>query len=118
MFDSPAKKYRVLALSQGYVTIVDTRLYRTLNRYQWHVHFSRGKDRVEGHPYARGYVKGKKVYLHRFIAELEQGKKPNVTTHVDHRNHCTLDNRWENLAVVDASENMTRRRKWGKRNAS
>jgi hypothetical protein len=44
------------------------------------------------------------------VAELMQGEIE-AGYQVDHMNHCTLDNRWVNLEVVEPAENMKRRRK-------
>jgi len=101
---------KVLELSAGFVAVVDSGLYRKLSKYSWHVHTSRGNSRKPGQPYARATVRGRKVYLHRMVAELMQGEIE-AGYQVDHMNHCTLDNRWVNLEVVEPAENMKRRRK-------
>ena len=98
-------KDRVLPLTQGYVAVISGEDWRRVNKYSWHVHKSRGSRKKIGKPYARANIKGKKVYLHRFITGAE------YPLHVDHKNHCTLDNRRENLEIVDHITNMKRRRK-------
>ena len=97
-------KSKVVPLSQGYVSIVSEGDYKRVSQYSWHVHFSKGAGRKYGYPYARATIKGKKVYLHRFIMRAEGDLQP------DHRNHCTLDNRRENLEMVPNEENQKRRR--------
>ena len=101
---SPSDK--VIILTRGYVAIVSARDYRRVSRYKWHTHLSGGAGREKGQPYARTNIGGKKVYLHRFVTEAPD------YLHVDHKNHQTLDNRRENLEVVEAAENNKRRRKW------
>ena len=98
-------KYRVIELTKGFVAIISAEDYRRVNRHSWRVHTSAGSKRKIGKPYARSTIKGKDVYLHRFIMKAPDGM------HVDHKNHCTLDNRRENLEIVDHITNMQRRRK-------
>lgn len=96
--------YSVIKLTQGYVAVVDRANIRGLSRYKWHVHFSGGRGRKSGQPYARATIGGKKTYLHQFLVTTEPGQ------HVDHKNHQTLDCRLENLEVVDHVTNNRRRR--------
>jgi len=93
--------FRVIPLTQNFVAIIDAFNFRKVNRYSWHVHFSKGKGRKYGQPYARANVKGKKVYLHQFLMPGEQ---------VDHKNHCTLDCRKSNLEPVTHKVNQSRKR--------
>lgn len=97
--------YRVINLTQGFVAIISTEDYRSVNRHSWRVHRSAGSKRKLGKPYARSTIKGKNVYLHRFIMDATEGM------HVDHKNHCTLDCRRENLEEVTHLENQKRRRR-------
>lgn len=103
-----ADKFRVIKLTKGYCAIISTEDFRRVNRYRWHVHFSAGNKKKPGQPYARACIKGKKVYLHRFIKGAPAEK------HVDHRNHQTLDDRRENLKIECPKINSQRRRKPGK----
>lgn len=97
---------KTIPLSKGkYVAIVSNEDFRKVNKYNWNVHFSKGVGRKKGFPYARANVKGKKVYLHRFVMQAEGN------VHVDHLNHCTLDCRRKNLEIVTPKENLNRRRK-------
>lgn len=98
------EEYYVLELSRGFVAIIDREDRRRVCKHSWHVHFSRGSKKKPGQPYARATIKGRKVYLHRFIMDPEDG------LHVDHRNHQTLDNRKANLEVIERLENQRRRR--------
>lgn len=95
---------RVIELTQGYVAIIDAEDYRKVNRHSWRVHRSAGKDKKLGEPYARACIKGKNVYLHRFVMNAQPGMV------VDHKNHQTLDCRKCNLEEVDHTTNQQRRR--------
>jgi hypothetical protein len=96
---------RVLPLSKNYVAIISAKHFRRVNKYKWHVHFSKGTKKKVGQPYARATIAGKKVYLHRFITGAY------LPMHVDHENHQNLDCRDSNLIVCTYAENMKNRRK-------
>lgn len=96
-------------LSQGYVAIIDSADYRRVNRYKWHVTFSKGSRRKIGQPYARATIDGRKVYLHRFIVNAKE------ENHVDHKNWQTLDCRRENLKELTPTENQHTKRNYLKR---
>ena len=96
--------YSVIELTAGFCAIIDRANVIKVKRYKWHTHVSRGKGRNGGQPYARSTVKGKKVYLHRFLTDCPVG------FHVDHKNHQTLDCRMENLECITNDENQKRRR--------
>lgn len=99
-------EYRVIPLTRGYVTIIDAKNFRRVNRYSWRVHMSAGSKKKHGEPYARATINGKDVYLHRFLYGLRDTK-----LHVDHKNRQTLDNREENHEVVPYLENLRRQRR-------
>lgn len=102
---SQHKTYLVLHKEQLFGVLVPSEDYERIAKHSWHIHRSAGKGRDKGEPYARATIKGKKVYMHRFILGVtDKGKQ------VDHKNHNTLDNRRENLEVVDAKTNQRRRR--------
>lgn len=104
-----ARKYRVVELTQGFVTVIDAEDWRRVNKYKWHTHVSRGTKKKPGAPYARTNIKGEKVYLHRFLMQQDGCDDPSL--HVDHKNHQTLDNRRkENLVVIAGTVNCARRR--------
>jgi hypothetical protein len=98
------KKYKVIHLTQGFVAIIDADDYRRVCKHSWRVTFGGRKKKYKDLPYAKTTIKGKGVYLHRFIL--------NVTgeNHVDHKNWQTLDCRKENLEEVTRVENMKRKR--------
>lgn len=100
--------YRIIVLTKGFVAVIDADDFRRVNRHSWYTHHSKGSGRKHGQPYARARIKGKNVYLHRFIMEAPEG------THVDHRNHQTLDCRKSNLKVTSRDDNMNNRRSIGR----
>jgi len=51
---------------------------------------------------------GKKVLEHRWIMEQHMGRKLKKNEHVHHINGDPLDNRLENLEVVEAGEHLRR----------
>lgn len=102
----PLGEYRVLPLTKGFVAIVSKEDWRRVKKHKWYTHMSAGSRKKCGQPYARANIKGKKIYLHRFVMGAE-----NPELHVDHRNHQTLDCRRENLEVTDHITNQQRRRK-------
>lgn len=96
---------RVVQLTKGYVAVISGEDFRRVNRYSWHTSMSRGSGRKHGQPYARARVKGKLVYLHRFIMEVDD-----PLIQVDHRNQQTLDCRRSNLRKTSAVQNCANRR--------
>jgi len=62
--------------------------------------------------YVRGNLKGKIVFLHRWITDCPDGMQ------VDHINHKTLDNTVSNLMVVTQSQNQRNRIRLPKSNSS
>lgn len=102
---------KVIELTKGFVAIVDDTVYRRAKKHSWHVHHSRGNKKKPGQPYARATIKGKKVYLHRFVMDEILKKVGGASgLHIDHKNHQTLDNRADNLEAVDPKTNNHRRR--------
>ena len=97
---------KVLELTQGYVAVVSSEDWKRIRKVSWRVTKSGGKGRKPGAPYAKGCIKGKQVYLHRFVMNCYES-----SLHVDHKNHQTLDCRRENLEIVTHAENQRRRRK-------
>jgi len=98
------KPPRCIMLTRGFVAIISAEDYRRVNRYKWHVHFSKGTKKKPGQPYARANINGKKIYLHRYVTNCPDHLEP------DHKNHCTLDCRQENLELTDRLTNNRRRR--------
>lgn len=87
-----------------YCALIDAKHWRRVKKYRWRVHFSAGRGKKPGAPYARACVDGRYVYLHRFVTNAPE------RMHVDHLNHQTLDCRDRNLEVVDNLTNQRRKR--------
>jgi len=54
--------------------------------------------------YKRVTVDGVRMHEHRYVMQCHLGRKLLRTEHVHHKNHNTLDNRLENLEVLDIRE--------------
>ncbi len=94
-----------IPLTRGLFALVDSNLFKKLNKYKWHAIHNKYTDafyacrkspRSEGH---------KSILMHRLILGLTDRKLQG-----DHKNHDTLDNRRENLRVATASQNGQNRR--------
>lgn len=96
--------YVVIALTKGYVAVIDKEDLRRVRKHSWQVTFGGGKRPSQHKPYAKTRIQGKTVYLHRFVMNAQPG------THVDHLNHETLDCRKCNLEEITPLENNNRRR--------
>lgn len=94
---------KAFAISKGYGVIVDDEDYDMCLQHKWYAHMGKGKGRKNGQPYARATIKGKKVYLHRFITGVQDDR------HVDHDNHQTLDCRRKNLKVLPPDINLKKK---------
>ena len=92
----------LIPLSRGKWAIVDTDDVPMIAEFSWAAGNQGG-----GFTYARGWVEGKKVFLHRFLLGSPNGKR------VDHINGDTLDNRRSNLRVVTHSQNVMNGRSHG-----
>lgn len=101
---------KTIPLTAGYEAIVDDEDFERVSRLTWYAHISRRKNGSIHTVYTRHdkMVKRKRtrVYLHRFIAGIENPK-----VQVDHANNNGLDNRRENLRVCGQSQNNANMRK-------
>ena len=84
---------RTIPLTQSKIALVDDKDYVSLSRYKWH-YVNVGSKRG----YARTAQGG--LYMHRVI--LGAVKK---SDEVDHINRDTLDNRRDNIRLVDRTQN-------------
>lgn len=84
-----------ISLSKGFVSLVDDFDYNRVSQFTWSVHFSPRTPK----PYARGWVHGKIIYLHRFILDTPKEIR------VDHRDGDGLNNTRENLRVASRTQN-------------
>lgn len=80
---------KLIPLTQGKFAIVDDADFEWLSQFKWHL---AGR-------YAKGYVNGRVVSMHRLLMDTPTGL---VT---DHRNHRCLDNRRSNLRNITQAEN-------------
>jgi hypothetical protein len=91
----PKGDIRRIPLGDGRYAIVDAADYEWLRRWTWHVE--------DG--YAVRCEKGKRIYMHRQIAEPPDGLS------VDHANRVRADNRRANVRICTHQENMYNRAK-------
>lgn len=80
-------------LTQGKHALVDDENFDWLNQWKWSI----------SHTYASRtmYKPSKKsIRMHQLVLKVKKGQI------IDHINHNTLDNRWENLRVCSAKENQ------------
>lgn len=87
-----------IALTQGYVALVDDEDFARVSRLKWHADWSPSGW------YAKAESGGRQVRMHRYII----GAPPDVD--VDHRNGNTLDNRRKNLRPATPSGNAANQR--------
>jgi len=92
---------KYINLTQGKRAMVDDEDYEALNKYTWYAW-----KNEEGYFYAvrtprkhEGFPDGTKLRMHRVVMSAPQGYK------VDHKFHCTLDNRKSQLRLCDTSQN-------------
>lgn len=82
----------------GVIVLVDDEDYTKVSALSWWIHKPR--------PYIRGKLKGKNVYMHRFVLGILDPKLD-----VDHINGIMHDNRKCNLRVCSRAENLRNKRK-------
>lgn len=92
-----------IALSKGYVSVVDDEDYARISSYKWSV--SVGRTRSDGTKEAYALCSSlNHQKMHRFIAS------PPIGMDVDHINGDGLDNRRCNLRICSRSENLRNQR--------
>lgn len=78
--------FKIVKLTRGYVTQVDTEDYAKVSRFRWHALVTRSGVYAVGRPYprlpygARSNVKAPKVLLHRWLLSVDGDVQ-----HVDHK---------------------------------
>ncbi len=97
-----------IALTKGYVAIVDDEDYGWLSQDKWYaVEMVGGAKACRARPSNAHGIKAK-IYMSREIMHAPPGME------VDHRNHKTLDNQKANLRVCTPAQNNVNRRKIAK----
>lgn len=86
-------------LTRGMVAIVDDEDYDYLNQFRWYA-LKTKKGYYVVRNSRKGNGKYKLLYMHREIMDADIGLV------VDHLNHCTSDNRRQNLRVCTQKENL------------
>lgn len=90
----------VLPLNRGLHAVVDDDDAERVSAYRWHANEVR-----PGAFYAATMIRGRRVYLHRFLLSAPRGFP------VDHANGDTLDNRRANLRVATFQQNAANSRR-------
>lgn len=84
-----------IQLTNGLFVFVDKEDYTKLSQHTWH--YTKHKKATSG--YAKGYVMGKSVFMHRFIMNAQTGEE------VDHKDANGLNNQKQNLRIATRSQN-------------
>ncbi len=87
--------FRRIGLTQGKYAIVDVEDYEKLNKDKWYLFESKVKDKF----YAVRTEGRRNIFMHRRIMNAPQGSI------VDHKNRNGLDNRKDNLRIVNNMQN-------------
>jgi hypothetical protein len=103
------EKYYILVLSNTNCTIISYDTIKAIKKYNTSWYFS-------NNGYVTGTINGKNIYLHQYLLNYHgNGKGQNS---IDHINRNKLDNRLENLRIVDQSiQNINREKTARKSNA-
>lgn len=103
-------------LQANYLTLSDAKLSKRLNipisivcrkRLQLGLRIHHYNEYIED-GYAKRYINGKKVWVHRYNAEAKYGREISKTEKVHHINGDKLDNRMENLYVCTDKSHHSR----------
>lgn len=90
-----------ISLTQGKFAIVDDDDYEQLSRWKWYA-----LKRRETFYAVRKYKRKTMIFMHRQILQLTKGDSKET----DHRNHCGLDNRKQNIRICSKSQNHQNQR--------
>lgn len=96
------KTFVLIPLSRSLVTAISPEDEKRVREHTW---FAREGYKRHKTFYAATYIKGKLVFLHRFLLKPPRNKE------TDHWNGETLDNRPRNLRVCTHSQNLAASRK-------
>lgn len=103
-FDSKGKTQ--ICLTQGKIALVDPDVFDEVNKYKWCA-YKHGKYNIGFVASRYDKCTNKVQSMHQFIWFLKTGKTPQK---IDHINHDSLDNRFENLRSATSSENSCNQR--------
>lgn len=93
---------RHIPLTKGRYAIIDAADFDRVARFNWCASVSGNRA------YAYGWMNGRRVSLHRFLANAPQGMV------VDHIDHNGLNDRRSNLRICTVRQNLYNSRPWGK----
>lgn len=88
---------KTIPLTLGYVAIVDAEIAEYLSQFSWHA-----SPRKSGKVYARGWVNGKKAYMHHLVLDWYGIPRGKVTDHIDGNG---INNTRANLRAATDSQN-------------
>lgn len=100
-----------IALTKGFVTIVDDRDFPWLSKHRWKALVTRSglvyacRTRMLSGRWPSGCRRSEVVLMHRVIIGATTGQQ------VDHKNTDTLDNRRKNLRIATVTQNLANSRK-------
>ena len=92
---------REVTIKGGRVALVDDEDFERVNQFKWYIQANKSNTYAMRISVIDG--KDKKIYLHRFILNLENSTEK---LDVDHINHNSLDNRKINLRACTRTQNM------------
>lgn len=103
---------REIALSQGFIALVDDEDYEALARHRWHVQIQEGNGYAKRNLPRGGGRRASTITMHRQILG-----EPPMGMRIDHRNHRPLadrvvDNRRENLRFASPAQNAMNKGKF------
>lgn len=98
---------KLIALTKGQNTIVDTDDYEYLMEYNWYATWDSGSKGFYAGRNKKNSTKKNLLLLHRAIMNLSFGDG----IEIDHINGNTLDNRRSNLRIATKEQNMRNRKK-------
>jgi hypothetical protein len=96
---------RTLQLTRGFNTLIDEADFDTVGRSKWYAHETKYAFYAARRIMGLGSKTGVFTYLHRYLVDAPP------KTDVDHKNGDCLDNRGNNLRVLDRTRNMQNSRR-------
>lgn len=93
-----------IALTQGYIAIVDDQDFEIVSQYKWRVKKATNLNYAQAHSQC-GDGKSKSIFMHRFVLNPAPGQE------VDHIDHNGLNCTRANMRLCSKSQNMANQRK-------